>query len=554
MRMTDDFSKIAEDSARGSFFLISGSIVVEVVSALASILVSKFLGEQLYGQYVLALVVPQLLFLFADLGINQGLVKFSASLRARGEKGHIAQLIKYGMIFKALVGLIIFLVGFIFADFLAAILISRPDMAFLVRIASISIVFQVVLTTATSAFVGLDKTEYSAFATNIQAMAKAIISVSLVLLGFSVAGAVIGHVVGYLISGIIGIGVLFFLLKAKVKQRVMTDFSENIKTLIHYGAPLYVSALLTGFVLPYQNVILAIFTSDTDVGNFKVAQNFITLITALSIPIATALLPAFSKLNSTSNGKTKDFFKLATKYTTLLVIPIAVLLIIFSGDVVQVIYGSSFQSASVYLSMYAPIYFLVGIGYLTLTSLFNGLGGTRIVLKITLLNVLIFAVLAPPATFLYGVPGLIVALFISNTIGTSYGAIVAKKRFHIEFPSKSTIKTYIISAVASVPAMLFILLPPLSAFFNIGTSGFLNTVLGGRLPNVIAGGLLYLFTYASLIPMAGIINLSELEKAEEIIKKIRLLNFVSKPLMKYERTIISRQVPIDAAKKELIPK
>lgn len=48
-----------------------------------------------------------------------------------------------------------------------------------------------IFTTATSAFVGMDKTEYNAVATNVQAISKAIAQIGFAVLGFAVAGAVL---------------------------------------------------------------------------------------------------------------------------------------------------------------------------------------------------------------------------------------------------------------------------------------------------------------------------------------------------------------------------
>lgn len=526
--MSDQLSEVAEDSARGGFFLVSGSIAVEIVSAIASILVANFLGPQLYGQYVLAFAIPQLVLLFADMGINQGIVRFAASLRARSEIGQIKQLIKCGMIFKALIGTIIFIITFAFAEGFAAVLMSRSDLTSYVRIASISIVFQVILTTSTSAFVGLDRSEYSALATNIQSVAKAIISLLLVLLGLSVVGAVIGLVAGYLIAGLAGAGLLLYIIERELEEEGKSNFWYNIKKLVSYGMPLYISAILTGFILPYQNVILARFVSDADIGSFKAAQNFVTLITVFSLPIATALLPAFSKLNSTSNSKTGEFFRLANKYATMLIVPAAVMLMIFSSEIVRVIYGSTFESAALFLLMYSPLYFLVGVGYLTLSSLFNGIGETRVVFKTTLVNVVIFVVLAPLLTSQYGVPGLVVAFLVANTVGTSYSSYVAKKRFGIKFATKSIIKIYFVASVASVPALLSLHLIPTNPLFNVGPTGFLNLVIGG---------FLYLATYATLIPASRVVTLSELEKAAEVTAKIRFLNLIARPLIKYQKAV-----------------
>ena len=524
--MSSELFKIAEDSARGGFFLISGSIIATIISAIATIVIARLLGPELYGQYALVLVVPQILFLFTDLGINQGLIKFSASLQAENETGRITQLIRHGMLFKASIGIIIFILNFAFADHLAILLLNRPDIGPYLRIASTAIIFQIILTTATSAFIGLDKTEYNALTTNIQAIAKSIISVALVLLGLSVAGAVIGYVAGYIIAGIMGTSILFFLLKKNLKTEDKSNFAHDLKTLMSYGIPLYTSALLAGFILPYQNLLLAMFTSDTDIGNFKAATNFITLITILSIPITTALLPAFSKLNFSTKEKIRAFFKFANKYTALLIVPAAVLMMILSNEIVQIVYGPTYQSAPLFLSIYCPLYFLVGIGYLTLTSLFNGLGETRITLKTTLITVIIFVLLAPLTTRIYSVPGLIIAFIISNAVGTSYGSYIARTKFKIEFATKSIIKIYIVSIISALPALLVLQLSSMPKPLNVA-----------------AEGLLYLFTYATLTPIVRIITCSELDTATNILQKIKPLSHIVKPLLAYQKKILSYLKP-----------
>jgi len=352
--MAEELIKIAEDSARGGFFLLSGTALATVIMAIASILIARLLGPELYGQYTLALVVPQLLFLFTDLGINQGIIKFTANLRTKGETNRLTKIIKYGLLLKASTGIAIFIINYTLADFFASVLLQRPDLAFYIRIASTAVVFQVIATTATSAFVGLDKTEYNALTSNIQAIAKAIISIALVLFGFSVAGALLGYVASYIVAAAAGATILFFIVREKQNTKNNHILTDDLKTLIHYGAPLYISILLTGFIPLYQNVMLAIFTTDADIGNYKAATNFATLITVLTIPITTALLPAFSKLDSSTTQKIKTFFKLANKYTTILIMPITILILIFSNEIVQIIYGSTYQSAPLFLGNIQP--------------------------------------------------------------------------------------------------------------------------------------------------------------------------------------------------------
>jgi O-antigen/teichoic acid export membrane protein len=105
----------------------------------------------------------------------------------------------------------------------------------------------------------------------------------------------------------------------------------NTWNLVQYGAPLYVVFMLAGIIPLFQNLVLANFATDADVGNFKAATNFAVLMTVLSIPITNALLSAFSRFGSGVEKDLKVFFKKANKYTALIVFPITVL-ITYSED------------------------------------------------------------------------------------------------------------------------------------------------------------------------------------------------------------------------------
>ncbi|MGB9959788.1 MAG: flippase [Candidatus Bathyarchaeales archaeon] len=518
--MEYDLEKVAEDSARGGFFLISGTAISTVIMAVSSILIGRFLGPELYGQYTLTMVVPQLLFLFTDLGISQGVIKFTASLRSKGEVDRIPQIIKYGLILRASVGFVVSIINYALADFFASFMLQRPELTFYVRLVSICIIFQVIYTTVTSAFVGLDRTEYNALTTNIQATVKAIISISLVLLGFSVTGAVIGYVAGYVIAAVVGISILFILIRKKEVKQSANSLSD-LKILISYGAPLYISALLSGFIPTYQNIMLAFFTTDADIGNYKAATNFIALMSILTVPITTTLLPAFSKINSLTNQKIKEFYKIANKYTAMVIVPLAFLIIIFSREIVEIIYGSTYQSAPIFLAIYCLLYLSVGIGYIVLPSLYNGLGQTKTTLKMSLTTLLVLAVLSPILTKTYSVPGLIIAFITASTVGTIYGFYVARINFKIELTIKTQLKIYLNSAVSSIPAILV-----------------LSLASSPKILNVAIGGLLYLLTYLTLIPLTKTMTLQELRKTLRITQKIPSLAIIAKPIILYQQKLL----------------
>lgn len=522
--LSDDLFRVAEDSARGSFFLISGTAISTVILSISAILIGRVLGPELYGQYTLALVVPQLLYLFADFGINQGIIKFTSSLRVKGEKYRLKKIIKYGLSLKAITGMAIFATNFVFADWFASQFLNRPDLTFQIRLASTGILFQVIFMTTTSAFVGLDRTEYNAVATNVQSLSKTIIQVALILLGLGVTGAIIGHVASFVVGGATGLCILFIMLRGKEENEGNREIVKVLKTLVKYGAPLYVSLLVAGFIPVYQNVVLAIFTTDADVGNFRAAQNFATLMTILSVPITTALLPAFSKLDSSAGEKIRTFFRLSNKYTAMLIIPITILIIMYSTEIVQTIYGTTYVSAPLFLATYCLVYFLVGLGYLSLTSFYNGLGETKISMVVSLTTFLSLAVLSPILTNTFGVTGLIAAFLIGSAAGTIYGSYTARRRFQVEFDTPSLTKVYLISMASVFPSLLLL------------------HFVSRPVINLALGGFLYLLTYATLVPLSRVVSVPELTMIGSVVQKIPLLNLVSRPILRYERSLAGIRV------------
>ncbi|NIO38603.1 oligosaccharide flippase family protein, partial [Candidatus Bathyarchaeota archaeon] len=217
--MSEDLFQIAEDSARGGFFLAGGLITSLALQAIAIFVLARLLGPDLYGIYTLSVVFPNLFLIFVDLGINQAIIRFSANLRVRGQHKQIARLIRNGLLFKLVIGLGLFLVCFALSDYLATDVLKRPDITVYIRFASTTIIARVITTTAFSAFVGLDRMEYSALTMNVEAFSKAVISILLVILGFSVMGALIGLVLSFLIGGILSSALLYFRLYQPLTSR-----------------------------------------------------------------------------------------------------------------------------------------------------------------------------------------------------------------------------------------------------------------------------------------------------------------------------------------------
>ena len=527
--LSDDLSRVTEHSARGAFFLFSGSTLATVIMAVAAIVVGRLLGPDLYGQYNLVITVPSLVLLFTDLGISTGITKFAASLHNEGNDSRAFSIIRVGFWFKFLVGVLATVLSVVFAGYLALV-INRPDYAFYVQIASLSIVFQVVFGTVNSAFVGLDRSEYNALITNVQALAKTVLQVSIVLVSFSLSGVLFGYVGGFAVASIVGAFVLFYRLLRPVRGSGNArpdpngeSFGRMLSVLARYGMPLYLSGLLGGFIPLYQKVVLGFFSSNVDIGSYSASANFVALLAVIPASITTALLPAFSKLDSSSAPNVVNaFFKRANKYTCLLIVPTAALLLLFSNQVVGIAYGSAYSSAGLFLAFSVLVYFLAAIGSLSLTSFFNGLGKTRLTLGVALVNLLVVIVLSPVLANAYGVVGVVLASLAGGIVSTLVAAYIGVRRLKVQFEAGPTVKIYLAGFLAGLLPLLL-----------------LHFMWARYVEVLIAGAVLYLIVYVTLVPLIRIVDERELAALERMTSKIRGLKVAAKPVVKYMRRIHS---------------
>ncbi|MDR2720345.1 MAG: oligosaccharide flippase family protein [Nitrososphaerota archaeon] len=521
--MSNNLSQVTEDSARGSFFLFSGATIASIILAVSTILMGRFLGPDLYGQYNLVLVIPSLLVLFTDLGMNAGVTKFVASLHAEGKDERIPTIIKYSLLFRIGIGVIISIISIVFASYFALI-INRPDFTFYIQLASLSVIFQVIFTNTNSAFVGLDKSEYSALNSTVRAVLTTILQVALVIFSFNVTGALIGYVGGFVVSSVIGSALLFYrVLKSKnIVSQTTTESGRNVLVLLtRYGLPVYVSVVLIGFFPLYQQLVLAFFSSNAAIGNFKAAYNFAILLTTISTALTTAFLPAFSKLESATPQVISAFFNKANKYTCLIIIPITVSAIIFSEPIVNLLYGSTYTSAALFLSLSCSVYLLAIIGSLTLLSVFNGLGKTRLTMNMTLIHFVLLLILTPAFAAFYDVVGVIVASLVSTLVASVYAAVIAHKQLQLKFTFRHNLRIYLISLISAFPPLALLLFTSLN---------FIVVLL--------VGGILYLIVFVTLMPLLRIVNKTEIETLAKVTNKLPLVKSIAKPLFSYQHKIL----------------
>ncbi|MEM0010752.1 MAG: oligosaccharide flippase family protein [Candidatus Bathyarchaeia archaeon] len=395
---------------------------------------------------------------------------------------------------------------------------------------SVLVLFQTLFTLTYNLFIGLDSAEEASLTKAIMSIIKASSAPILIIFGFGVMGALLSHILGYVASSLLGLFLLLSEHYRKLKLMLKPNrgkenfnLARHLRTMIRYGLPLYISSLLAMLLNQYQLILLASYASNIEIGSFKAATNISSILTILIIPITTALLPAFSKIESTNvKEDLEKFLNLSVKYSSLIMLPVTILVMVLSKDLVNIIYGQGYSLSATYLTLYISIYLLMAIGYQVIESLFNGIGETGLTLKTYLASLIVFLPLSTLLTQQYKVIGIIVAQIVSSTILTFYGINLLVRRLKINFNIKSQLRIIAISILSAFPIIAFLKISPLTEIFNL-----------------VLCTLIYLATYFTLIPASKAINLQELQNMEQILGRIRILSPIAKLIMKYENKLLT---------------
>jgi O-antigen/teichoic acid export membrane protein len=410
-----DAADMAKVSARGGFHLLWGLVISTVISSVGTIVIGNLLTDVDMGLYYIALAGPTLIQNFRDWGVGAAMIKYSAQYNSESQIQKVKSIIISGLAFQVILGLILNVFTFAIAGFLATSVYDRPGIENLIQISSFILLAGALTSTAQAIFVGLEKMAYNSVNLVIQAIIKTTLMIILVVYGLGALGAVLGAVISLLIAGLTGTLLLFLVYRNFKTSSFSINLVENIKLMLKYGLPLSVGTIVNGFLMQFYNILIANFAITALVGNYSIANTFVILIAFFATPVNTMLLPAFSKIDEKTDKQTlKSVFNFSIKYGSLLVVPVAMLVIALSKPGVFALFGDKYPSTPLFLSLLAINHLFVVTGRLSVGNLLNGQGETQLNMKFILLTAGVGFPLSYLLTSQYGIVGLIVATILAG--------------------------------------------------------------------------------------------------------------------------------------------
>jgi O-antigen/teichoic acid export membrane protein len=456
---------MAKVSAKGGFHLLWGLVLSTIISAVGTIFIARLLGADNLGLYTIALAAPNLIATFRDWGVTTAMIKYSAEYNSENDVAKIRSVFVSGLVFEILVGLALSFLSFGLSQFLADFY-GRPAIVGLIQIASLIVLTGGLVNAATSAFTGMEKMHLNSVMLIIQSLIKTILIIGLVVFGLGTLGAVIGFSIGILVAGLTGMLLMYTMYRSLSNSKDgKLELTKTVKTMLVYGLPLSIGAILTGFLTQFYSFIMAYFVTDNSlIGNYSVAVNFVVLINFFATPVTTMLFPAFSKLDAKKDKETlKNVFQYSVKYASLIVMPVATLVMALSQPAIATIFEDKYVQAPLYLALLAVIYLFSVFGSLSDGNLINGQGYTKYSLKLQLLSVAIGFPLSFVLVSQFGIIGLIITTTVVSLPGLFLSLHFIKKKFDVSLDWVSSAKIAFSSGLTGLITYFAVSLMPFSS-------------------------------------------------------------------------------------------
>jgi O-antigen/teichoic acid export membrane protein len=414
-RSTKTLDLGVEHAGIASFVFIA-KVISLAMGGVMLITITRLLGPAQYGIYTLALAISGFVIGFGSLNTSAYFNKNIPKFLANGQIKRIGVIIGDNLIFLCALSLLLIFIGGIFADDISKIIFGSVSYVLYVYLALFGVLWYILYATFSAVLVSFGVAKEVGISSASSLVFQAILSTSLVVLGFGAAGAILGWDAGFLIAFLI---VIYYISRHVRIELDIHGMIERLREVITFSIPLtaasVISTLASNFVVIFFGILLI---STSAIGQYGIAAKVGQVFDTVSGSISIVLIPMFATAiyNKHSISKVNKLYHNTLYYNLIFTTPLVVYATVLSSDIIFTVFTYTYTLAIVYMPLIS-IGMLISILWNAAFYMIVSLGRVEKVLRFTLIatTVQILSVIVLGITF--GVIGVIVAYFyIGNVV------------------------------------------------------------------------------------------------------------------------------------------
>jgi len=361
--------------ARGATYLFIQGLIGNLAGVVYFAFAARLLPTVAELGVVTALSMVSTLFVtFACLALPGAVTKYVAEYVGRTRLDIAKGVSKAGFKIGIATAFLSFLVCFLAAPFLAELLLGDPSRADLLRLLAIDIIPIVLVQFSTGIIYGLQDFRRYCFSSVFSTLVRFGGAVFLLFRGMGVAGILIGWIVGdYVMLALTG-----YLSHVSLKCVAANEYS--FRKLLDYSTPLYGSGILSYFSSTIDRYVVLGLAGASVLGIYSPAVTAAGVVGIVTGALSNALFPQLSEMYGRYGvNALKDACRTASRYVSLIYMPLAVGLAVTALPVITLFAGDRYSSGAPALAVIALASAFTCLGAV-LNNVLLSIGRTRIFL------------------------------------------------------------------------------------------------------------------------------------------------------------------------------
>jgi O-antigen/teichoic acid export membrane protein len=343
--------------ARGAGISTAGQGVGRFLGYLTQILIARLFGPASYGFYTAGVAALNLAQIVSRFGMENGVVRYVAHYRARGDASRVRGTIIQAVAVACLVSLILSAAMFFGAEFMAGWYYKEPTMAAVLRAFAAVLPFFVFMMMVLWATQGFQTVTYAAY---VQQIIRPALYLLLVPLFYLVTDGIVGVVAAYGLSMLLGGAVAVYFLwrlfpeifdpKVRPKFETRALFSVSVPMSISTGAQ-YLNTWSATWILAY-------FAAGAPVGIFNAAARTATFSTIVRFAFSGIFSPIISSLHAQGDRENMGrLYKDISRWIFMGAFAIFLVILLLSHEILA-LFGGDFTAgwAALILVAFAQLY------------------------------------------------------------------------------------------------------------------------------------------------------------------------------------------------------
>jgi O-antigen/teichoic acid export membrane protein len=304
--------------------------------------IQRALGAGYFGLYSISLSLVTLVASLFDLGLDNAMIRYIAIYRGKHETNLLRNLVIFCTAMVGVTGLLGALLVLFFAPSLAT-LVHKPDTTPLLQIMAPLVPLLCMQTVWTGGLQGLKEFKKRVLVQRFWVPLVVFLLMALALVFFrNVTGVTVSALIGACISTVIS---LYFLFGAISHMGRPGHGKYEVRTWLGFAIPNFMTTVVNTVLDSIDTLLLAFFVSVVAIGQYTAAikiSGFILLpMTSLNVVFTPTIAELYAKGEHQRLGA---MFKLVTKWTIILCLPIFAIATLFSVPLLE-LSGSSFVAA-----------------------------------------------------------------------------------------------------------------------------------------------------------------------------------------------------------------